>query len=274
MSLQTTQRKTALITGASSGIGRALAEVAAAQGFDVLALARRRERLEELCADLEARFGINAEPIVADLAKPETPREVARKLDERGCVVDVLINNAAVSCHGDFLDIAWEQHAERLPLVINAILELTHRLVPGMVERGWGRVINVGSVAGTMTGLPGDVLYAATKAMLMRFSEGLNMELKGTGVTCTLSLPGFTDTEIFIASGYGDIAARPGMRRMMMRPETVARQAFDAAIAGRPVVTHGISNKLYAAAMWHLPLRARRRLAAAAARSSQRLEQP
>jgi short-subunit dehydrogenase len=274
MSSLTTPRKTALITGASSGIGRALAEVAASEGFDVLALARRQQRLENLCADLEARFGIGAKPIVADLAAPETPREVARQLDEGGRVVDVLVNNAAVSCHGNFLDVAWEQHAERLQVVVNAILELTHRLVPGMVERGWGRVINVGSVAGTMTATPGDVVYGASKAMLMRFSEGLNVELKGTGVTCTLSLPGFTDTEIFVASGYGDIAARRGMRRMMMRPETVARQALDAGIAGRPVVTHGVSNKLYAAAMWHLPLRARRRLAVTAARSSERLGQP
>ncbi|MFI8975301.1 SDR family NAD(P)-dependent oxidoreductase [Nocardia asteroides] len=271
MTSTATPRRTVLVTGASSGIGRSLARVAASRGCDVLVLARRRERLEEVCADLRARHRVRADPLVFDLAERDAPAEIRSQLERENRTVDVLVNNAAVSCNGDFARVDWVRHSARLQVGVLAALELTHLLVPGMIERGWGRVINVGSVAGTATATPGDVLYGAGKALLMRFSEGLNMELQGTGVSCTLSMPGFTNTEIFVASGYGDIASRPMVRRMMMDPGTVARQAFEGGMAGRPLITHGVLTKLLAAAMLHLPLPARRHFAAMATRTSVRL---
>lgn len=121
--------RTALVTGASSGIGRALATTAASEGFTVLALARREQRLTELCTNLTERFGVCAEPVVADLARADTPARVVAELAGRGHVVDLLINNASFSRPGNFIDLAWDVHVERIQVAVTAILELTHRLV-------------------------------------------------------------------------------------------------------------------------------------------------
>jgi len=251
--------RTALITGASSGIGKVIATLLAAKGYDILPLARREDRLVELCNDLSTEYGVMATPVVADLADPETPRRVVTRLEEAGIRVDFLVNNAGYAKLGRYDTHEWDDHLARVRVMGLATLEFTHRLLPPMIENQWGRVINVSSIAGTFEATPQDVLYAATKSMVTKFTEGLAIELRGTGVNLTASLPGFTDTEIFVVSEFADhVNNNPAMRMAMMTPATVVRQAYKAVMAGRPLVIHGIHHKAIGAVMLHAPRPARR----------------
>jgi uncharacterized protein len=135
-----------------------------------------------------------------------------------------------------------------------ATFELTHRLLPGMLERRWGRIINVASIAALFSGTPNDVVYGATKALVRSFSLGIDSEFRRHGIRCTVSLPGFTDTEIFETSGFADNIARHRVyRAAMMEPETVARQAYAAVMRGRRVIVHGPHHRALAFVLLHAP---------------------
>jgi len=136
-------RRLALVTGASSGIGEAFAEVFAAEGFDLVITARREDRLRAVQARLQDRYGIRVEPIVEDLERPEAPARLCAGLEARGLKIDVLVNNAGYGVPGPYLASSWEVHARFLQIMVTAVAELTHRLLPGMVERQYGRIINV-----------------------------------------------------------------------------------------------------------------------------------
>jgi short-subunit dehydrogenase len=238
--------RTALVTGASSGIGCATAQLLAAKGFDVFALARRRDRLETLCA-------------VADLAVADTPERVADDLDDQGMRIDFLVNNAGYARLGRYDTVSWDEHLQRLRVMGISTLELTHRLLPAMVEQRWGRIINVASIAGLFTCTPQDVLYAATKSMIVKFSEGISAEYAGLGVSCLASLPGFTDTEIFSTSKFEkQVQSNPAMRMALMSPECVAREAYTAVMADRRLRVHGWHHKALAVALLHTPTAVRR----------------
>jgi hypothetical protein len=141
------------------------------------------------------------------------------------------------------------------------VLALTHHLLPGMLERGWGRIVNVASMAALLTGTPTDVLYGATKSFVQRFSEGITAEYADAGIRCTASLPGPTDTGLFVASSTaGHAQSSELMRRAMMSPEIVARQAYEAVMAGRPSIVHGRHNRALAVILLHAPLGVRRAL--------------
>jgi short-subunit dehydrogenase len=253
--------RTAVITGASSGIGLAMTQLLAAKGYAVLPLARREDRLASLSEHVRERWGVAAEPIVADLSESATPARVIADLTNRGQRVDVLVNNAGFSKLGRYDTISWPEHEERVRVLGLATLELTHRALPHMVERRWGRIINVASIAGLFSGTPQDVLYSATKSMVIKFSEGIDAEFHSLGIHCVASLPGFTDTEIFEASGFADeVAANPLYRRALMPPETVAREAYAAVMAGRSFVTHGAHHKVLGLALTHMPRALRLRL--------------
>lgn len=255
--------RTALVTGASSGIGRSMAELLAAKGYAVLALARRRDRLEVLTADLEARWEADVEPVEADLADPATPGRVLARLAEDARAVDVLVNNAGNSRVGRFDALPWTVHAERLQLMGIATWQLSHGVLPSMVERGWGRIVNVSSIAGLFTGFPTDVAYGSVKGMVERFSEGIDGEYRRLGVRCTVSVPGPTATEIFSTPGSAaDVAAGP-FNKLQMTPEAVARETYAAAMAGRAFVVPGLQNKALAAVLQHAPRPLRRRLSQA-----------
>ena len=259
--------RTALVTGASSGIGWAVAELLAAKGYRVIALARRKERLEQLADAMRARWDAEVSWIEGDLADRAAAGRVLTELQGDGVTVDLLVNNAGNSHFGRFDEVPWEIHQERLQLMGMAGLQLCHGVLPGMVEQRWGRIINVSSIGGAFTGFPGDIAYGAVKGMVERFSEGVEAEFGSLGVHCTVVLPGPTVSEIFETPGSAADVARAGpLRRLKMSPESVARISYEAVMSGRPLVVPGIQNRVTVAMLLHAPLPVRRRLSRALCR--------
>jgi uncharacterized protein len=223
-------RKVALITGASSGIGVDLAREFARGGHDVILVARRREKLEALAGEL----GAAARVIVADLADPAAP---ARLLEEAG-PIDVLVNNAGFGAGGTVADLDLGRQMDILQVNIAALTALTRLALPGMIARGGGRVLNVASVVAFMPG-PGLAVYSASKAYVLALSEALHTELRGTGVTVTCLCPGSTESEFAAVAGMGGRGIRP----FTMTSAEVARQGYAATMAGRRLVVTGGINK-------------------------------
>jgi short-subunit dehydrogenase len=251
--------RTALITGASSGIGLAMAELLAAKGFDVVLVARRMERLVMIAENLTRRWGVKARPLVADLALPSAPEEIAKAASNE---VSFLVNNAGYDQLGRYDQIAWTDHEKSLHVMGIATLELTHRLLPPMIERGWGRIVNVSSVAGVSNSIPQHAMYGAVKSMVRSFSETIDAEFRDLGIRCTVSLPGFTATELVQTSGMSNaVESNRLYAAALMSPTTVARQAYRAVMDGRPTVIHGVHHRALAFALQHAPLPVRRDLA-------------
>lgn len=244
--------RTALITGASAGIGEAFAEVFAAHGFDLVITARREDRLRAVAARLEQRHGIRVLVFVADHARRDTPERLCAELAARGLTIDALVNNAGYGVPGKYVASPWERHDDMLQVMVTGLAELTHRLLPGMVERGYGRIINVASLAGLVPAPAGHTLYAASKALVIKFSESLSHEVRGNGVHVTALCPGFTYSE------FHDV---PGTREQMnklppwmwMDAPTVARQGYDAVMAGIPIYVNGRVNRTIAVLVRYLP---------------------
>jgi hypothetical protein len=247
-----TSRRTALVTGSSSGIGAAFAEVFAAEGFDVVLLARREGRLGAVAADLERRHGRRVHVLVADLSQPDAPARVCAELDARGLTVDALVNNAGYGVPGAYVASPWERQRDMLQVMVVGLAELTHRLLPGMLERGWGRVVNVASLAGLVPAPAGHTLYAASKALVIKFSEALAHEVGGRGVHVTAVCPGFTRSEFHDVTGTrAEVSRLPDW--LWMDAGTVARQGFEAVMAGTPVLVNGRVNRSIAFLVRHLP---------------------
>lgn len=238
-------RRVALVTGASAGIGEAFARELAARGFDLVLAARREDRLRELAADLERAHGARAHVIVCDLADQGAPARLCDGVAAAGLSIDALVNNAGFGVPGSLLKSEWPRHQEFLQVMLVAVIELTYRLLPGMYARGYGRIVNVASLAGLLPGVAGHTLYAATKSFLIRFSESLSTEAAGTGVHVTAVCPGFTFSEFHDVSGTRQIVKRmPGF--MWMDADAVARQGVAAVMAGRPVCVPGRVNQAIA----------------------------
>lgn len=228
----------ALVTGASAGIGRAFAQLLAAEGFDLILAARRVDRLEALARELERQHGIVAHAFRADLAEPDAPARLVGAISARGLHVDVLVNNAGYGVPGSYARTGWAQHDEFLRVMVAAPSELAHRLLPGMIDRGWGRIVNVSSLAALLPGVAGHTLYAASKAYLLRFSESLNLEVAAHGVNVTAICPGFTLTEFHDVVGTrAQVSTFP--RFMWLDADTVARRGYEAVTRGRAVVVVG-----------------------------------
>jgi uncharacterized protein len=244
--------KTALVTGASAGIGKAFALELARRRFDLVITARRRERLDELAAQLRAEHGVRVEVIAADLARPDAAQLLFDEITTRGIKIDVLVNNAGYGLGVTYLKTSWQQQADFIQVMVTAVAQLTYLLVPGMIERDWGRIINVASLAGLLPGGPGSTLYTAAKSFMIKFTESLALELARTSVRATAVCPGFTLSEFHDVNG-----TRPRVQKMpkllWMDAHTVASQSIDAAMAGRVVVVTGAVNKLIASAMKFAP---------------------
>ncbi len=248
----TSQQRTCLITGASAGIGAAFAEVFAAHGFDLILTARRLDRLEAVAAGLRTAHGRSVHVIPADLAEPGAVARLCATLGERGLTVDALVNNAGYGVPGLLTTPAWERQRDLLQVLIGAVVELTYRLLPGMLARGYGRIINVSSLAGLIPAPAGHTLYPAAKSFVMRFSEALAEETRGKGVHVTALCPGFTISEFHDVTG-----TRPSVSRlpsvMWMDAPAVARDGFDAVMAGTPVYVPGRTNRAIAFVARHTP---------------------
>ena len=245
-------RRTALVTGASSGIGAAFADVFAANGFDVAITARREDRLVAIARRLEDRFSVRAHVVPADLSEPSAVERLCRVLDERHITVDALVNNAGYGVPGAFLASPWPRHATQLQVMVVAVAELTHRLLPAMIDRRYGRVINVASLAALVPAPAGHTLYAATKAFLVKFSESLANEVRPAGVHVTALCPGFTLSEFHDVTGTrAQVSELPGW--LWMDAHAVAQEGFDAVMAGAPLHVTGRVNRTIAFLARHLP---------------------
>lgn len=250
----------ALVTGASSGIGRSFATLLASRGYDVVLVARRRNRLEELAAELARAHGVRAEVVCADLADPDAVAGIKAELDRLGLTVDFLVNNAGYSVLGHYCDVPWEEQQAYIRVLGTSVLELTRCLLPAMVDRRWGRIVNVTSICGYFAGSPGQTLYAPIKSMVHKFSEGLAAEYEPYGIVVTSAPPGATDTEILEASGGGAadyVANNKLVKAVMMNPDRYVRAAYDGCMRGRRVVTPGLHNRIWAFSLLHAPPRVR-----------------
>lgn len=244
--------RTALVTGASAGIGRAFAELLAERGYAVVLTARRAERLEQLARALSERWGVAAYVEPADLSDPGAPEALARRLAERGLVIDVLVNNAGYGVAGRYVATDWVRHRDFLQVMVTAVAELTHRLLPGMLERRWGRIVNVASLAGLVPAAAGHTLYGASKALLVKFSEALAAEVGPAGVHVTAVCPGFTYSEFHDVTGTrAQVSRMP--RWLWLEAREVADDGYAAVMAGRVVSVTGRVNRAIAFLARHLP---------------------
>src|SRR5947199_2058222 len=231
---------TALITGASSGLGAEYAKLFAADKTDLVLVARRRDRLETLARELRAAHGVRAEVVAVDLAAAEGPGRVVEEVGRLGLQIDFLVNNAGFGASGAFAELELAPELEMIQLNVTSLVALTRALLPPMRARRSGRILNIGSTAGFPPG-PFMAVYYASKAFVNSFTEALAFELKGTGVTATVSCPGATATEF---AGVAHIGNSRLFALGALRPEDVARQGYQAMLAGRPMAVHGIKNKL------------------------------
>jgi short-subunit dehydrogenase len=231
-------RPRALVTGASAGIGAAFARALAAQGHDLVIVARRRDRLEALAKEVEARHGVAAAVEVVDLAEDAELEQLAGAV--AADAPDVLVNNAGFGTVGPFAELDPERELEQIRLNVVALVRLTRAALPGMLARGRGAVVNVSSLAGENAG-PFTATYAATKAYVTRFSESLHEELRGSGVVVQALLPGFTRTEFQEVAGV-DPGLVPGFA--WLTPERVAETSLAALARGDAVCVPGAGYRL------------------------------
>jgi short-subunit dehydrogenase len=258
-------RRTALITGASAGIGTALARVFASHRFDVVLTGRRADRLYALAEELRATYRIKAHAMPADLARAESCAELVGALDRDGIGIDALVNNAGYGVPGFYGETSWETQRDFIQVLVTAPCELAHRLLPGMMRRGYGRILNVASVAGLLPGSASHTLYGGAKAMLIKFSQALHSERKGSGVFVSALCPGFTSSEFHDVNG-----TRAQMRRlpkfMLLSAERVAEEGYRAVMKNEPLCIPGAQYRLICTFARLLPVKAAHRLGEARSR--------
>jgi short-subunit dehydrogenase len=238
-------RGTALITGASSGIGEAFARIFAAEGFDLVLTARREEKLQELAANMPTATKITVLP--GDLSTSAGITAFFESVSSQSLEIDVLVNNAGMMVEEEFANLITEQIERTITLNITALTQLIHHFLPAMKARKSGRILNVASVA-AFHPVPGMDIYAATKAYVLSFSEALAENLRDTGISVTALCPGLTDTDMVDPSLAG---AMPPF--MISRPDEVAREGFDALMRREVICIPGNANRLALAWAQHQP---------------------
>ncbi len=257
--MSTVPRRCALITGASAGIGKAFAELLAAEGYDLVLTARRRERLEDLARECRERHDVEALVVVADLADPGAPRALFDELSQAGVNVHVLINNAGYGVPNTYVSTTWREQADFIQVLVTGVAELCHLFLPGMIDRGWGRIINVSSVAGLMPGSAGHTLYGGAKAFLIKMTEALSHETVGTGVQVSALCPGFTRSEFHDVTGTRELVNQMP-KRMWLSADDVVRQGYDAVMTDEPIAIPGAIYKFYCLLARYLPAGLARRM--------------
>ena len=241
---------TALVTGASSGIGLELATLLAKNRHDVVLVARDRDRLEGIARGLTEEFGIGATALPADLTDPAAPLDVFLALAERKAAIDVLVNDAGFGVYGFFADIPLEKELAMIQVNVAALTHLTKLFLPGMLERRRGRILNVASTAAFQPG-PLMAVYYATKAYVLSFSEALGNETAGSGVTVTALCPGPTLTDFQTRAGFTRPRPLPGP--LVMDAAAVARAGYEGMMRGKRVVVPGAANRPFVQALRATP---------------------
>jgi short-subunit dehydrogenase len=234
--------KTALVTGASSGIGQAFSQIFAAEGYNLVLVARSQAKLEQIAAQLRHRYSVKATVLAKDLSEPASPGEIFEALEKQATTVDILVNSAGFGTYGEFASLDLKRELEMLQVDVVSLVKLTRLFLPGMLQRGFGRILNVGST-GSFAPVPLMSTYGGAKAFVLSFSEGLSEELKGTPVRVTALCPGVTLT------GFQETARVERMRLvrgLAMSAEQVARIGYKALMRGQAVVVPGFANRLMA----------------------------
>jgi uncharacterized protein len=239
-------RRLCLVTGASAGIGAEFARLYAERGYDLALTARRTERLDELANEIQSKWGATCITIGADLADTAAPQAIIEAITAQGRHIDALVNNAGYGLQGNYLSSSWQDHAAFMQVLVNAPLELSHRVLPDMQTRRFGRIINVASLAGHVPGSAGATLYGASKAFLIKFSQSLNLENQEAGVHVSALCPGFTRSEFHDVNGMREmISQMPSY--MWQTAREVVEIGFAGVEANKAVVVTGGVNKTIAA---------------------------
>lgn len=241
-----------LITGASAGIGAALAREYAERGWDLALVARREEPMIALAKELKSDFDTVSHIFAADLFVDGAVQDLMTRIDAKNLEIDGLVNNAGYGLPGSYLDSHWAAHADFLQLMLRVPCELAHAVLPGMKAREFGRIMNVASLAGHIPGSKGHTLYAAVKSFLIKFSQSLNLEMQPYDVHVSALCPGFTYSEFHDVNGTrSSVSKLP--KWMWMRAEDCAELAVEACERNRAVFIPGGVNKTIASAAKLLP---------------------
>ena len=247
--------KKVLITGASSGIGEAFARQLAAEGSDLILVARGVEKLNEIAQELEQTHGVQVQVCEADLSAPVARAAIERLLADPELPIDLLINNAGFGTNGDFSELPIAREEQEVQVNVVAVLRLTSAALPAMLQRDSGAILNVGSIAGLYPA-PGSATYCATKAFLCSFGDSLFEELRGTGVSMTTALPGFTSTEFQKRSNWEDQRSVP--KAAWLTAAKVAADSLDGVSARKARVVPALGYRALVSATAPLPPSTRR----------------
>ncbi len=237
----------ALVTGASMGIGRAIAIEFAARGYSIVAVSRDQDALESLAKECRERYQVEVDPIVLDLAETSAGENLIKRIRSKGHEIDVLVNNAGFGVHGEFLSTDLSKELEMVHIQADLTIELTKTFLPEMVKRRRGGILNVGSVY-SFSPVPYQAIYGATKAFLLSFAEAIRSEITGSGVTISSLCPGITQTEFRKRAGMRDRKKMAGWTA-----EAVAKYGVNAFFRGKAIAVPRWQNKLFVILARHLP---------------------
>lgn len=241
----------ALITGATRGLGYEFSKLFASNGTDLFLTARNSERLDSICRDLSERYSVNVDYIAVDLSQPMAANKIIEELNKKKLEINILVNNAGFNVYGEFNKTSLSDELEMIQLNLVSLTILTKLLLPNMIKKGSGKILNIGSTGSFVPG-PLNAVYCATKAFVLSFSEAIAEELSGTGVTCTVLCPGATKTEFANRAGMENVKLFkiPGA---VMNANVVAKIGYNALFKGKRQITPGFSNKLLVLSTYFTP---------------------
>lgn len=235
------EKKTVLITGSSSGIGYEFSKLFAKDGYNLVLVARNKQKLKQLADELERNFGITVMIISKDLSIATAPREIFDELQQGSIHIDIIVNNAGFNVYGPFSETDIMEELQMIQVNLMSLIHLTKLFLPGMLRKGSGNVLNIGSTGSLIPGGPLNAVYCATKAFVLSFSEAIAEELQGTGIAVTTLCPGATITEFHKRAHMEDTKL---FKKGVMDAKTVAEIGYHAMMKGDRLVIAGFNNKL------------------------------